>query len=932
MLKNHAAFRMILIGACLWPVSHVSADVLSSTVTEDLREPTGTYDTDAPTLLNMKLKTVISEGACVTGDYSGCTLNDVLNDIDSSDDFKPEIRVHMTADDYPDDGLSSNAELRQRGSTSRGAPQKSFRVKLDKRIDLWRGERRIQLLKSFWDFSRIRNKLSYDLFVDIPNLPSMRTQFVKLRIEDQGVTENYGLYTQVEHFGKEYLRRRGWDDDSGVYKSENFYFKMDSAFALDENGEPIDEDAFEELMEIKRGDDHRAFVAMLEDLNNPDLDFESQVFDKYYNKDNYLTWFAVNILLDNYDTNFHNYYLYNPKGTEKFYFVPWDYDLSLGALFDTNESQRTDLARWIQSHANWWGQEIHQQFLRQPGNLDLLKEAVREVKNKYLTRAKLQEKADSYYDIVFPLISSQPDIRRLYLGDTDPEKIAAYNRIFSSLADRVEENYEQFLETIGDPMPFNLEEPEKNEAGGYTFKWSESESILGQTIRYDLEVSTSKQFDEDDLVVRETGIQGRRITIPWPYEAGRYYYRVIARDADAPTQYWQVAYDPIIMDDGSEAFGIVAFDATPDSADAFPVGVPDTASVNSGGSVVIDVLANDGGSGLYIAFSDPWSEKGGSVSISDNKINYSPKPGFTGTDRLWYDLADSQGRRTFSVVTITVSNDASSDYPVANLDYVDTTAGNSVVIDVLANDTGDGLYIAETDEWSEKGGSVFISNNKINYSPKPGFTGTDRLWYDIADSQGRRNFSEVTITVSGDDNTAYPVANRDYVSTTPGSTLVIDVLANDTGSGLVIDSTDPYSLKGGRVSIENNRIVYRPKSGFTGEDKLWYNMKDNQGRLNSARVTITVEAESAYPVAYADNITTSVGTAILFNPLENDTGTNLQVIDVDSGSEQGGTVEIVDGQLRYTPRSGFSGTDEFWYAMSDNQGRTNSAKVTVVVN
>ena len=65
------------------------------------------------------------------------------------DDFKPEIRVHMTADDYPDDGLVSNAEMRQRGATSRGAPQKSFRVKLDKEVDLWRGERRLQLIKSF---------------------------------------------------------------------------------------------------------------------------------------------------------------------------------------------------------------------------------------------------------------------------------------------------------------------------------------------------------------------------------------------------------------------------------------------------------------------------------------------------------------------------------------------------------------------------------------------------------------------------------------------------------------------------------------------------------------------------------------------------------------------------------------------------------------
>ena len=198
MFKSHTPFRMALLTACFLPATHLSADVLSSVTTPHLVEPVGIYDSSAPTLLNMRVKTVIGTGACVAGTYDGCTLNDVLNDIDGSDDFKPEIKVHMTADDFPDDGLVSNAELRQRGATSRGAPQKSFRVKLDSSDDLWRGERRIQLVKSFGDFSRIRNKLSYDLFADIPNLPSMQTQFVNFKVEDQGNVEDYGLYTHVE--------------------------------------------------------------------------------------------------------------------------------------------------------------------------------------------------------------------------------------------------------------------------------------------------------------------------------------------------------------------------------------------------------------------------------------------------------------------------------------------------------------------------------------------------------------------------------------------------------------------------------------------------------------------------------------------------------------------------------------------------------------
>ena len=836
MNKIHISFRVMLLAAFFLPFNNLSADVLSSTTTSELIEPNNTYDSGTPSLLNMRVKTVIEDGPCIVDNYVGCTLRDVLDDIDGNDDFKPEIKVHMTADDYPDDGLRSNAEMRQRGSTSRGAPQKSFRIKFDDDVALWRGEDRVQLLKSFWDFSRIRNKLSYDLFVDIPNLPSMRTQFVNFKVDDQGSVEDYGLYTQVEYVGKEYLLRRGWNKDSRLYKAENFYFRDTPAFNLDAAGEPLDEDAFEQFMEIKRGDDHRKFVTMVKDLNNPSLDFNSQVFNKYFNRDNYLTWFAVNILLDNYDTNFHNFYLYNPKGSQKFYFLPWDYDLTLGAVFDTGSVSRDSQARWTKSHANWWGQELHQQFLRQPGNLRLLREAMDEIKAKFLSPFKLQEKADSYYNIVFPMISRDPDIDKLYLGGSDPEKVAAYNRLFSSLASRVNRNYNQFAARIGDPMPFTLRDPVV-ENQNYRFSWSPSESLIGQTIRYDLEVSTSAKFESGTIVASRNGLQSTTVSIPWSYGTGRHYYRVTARDASLPERYLQVAYNQVSTSDGP-VYGVVSFNSTIGNNNTFPVGRPDTATTDQRTAITIDVLANDEGSGLVITNSNAYSEKGGRVSIVSNKIRYQPKSTFTGTDRLWYVFRDAAGRSTFSVATI---------------------------------------------------------------------------------------------TVTGTNTGAYPVGNPDNVSTAQNTRITIDVLANDTGSGLSITSSNPWSLKGGRVDITNNRIVYTPKQGFSGEDKLWYVFQDSQGRTNSSSATINVNSTSAYPVAITDNVAVTFNRSVTFNALSNDTGSGLRITEVNAYSVNGGRVAIVNGQLRYTPKTGFRGTDSFWYAIADSLNRTNSAKVSVTV-
>ena len=815
-----------LLTVCAYSTTSV-ADVLSSATTTELVEPAATYDSEA-SMLNMRVKTVIQAGSCLTGDYTGCTLNDVLDDVDGSDDFKPEIRVHMTADNYPDDGLVSNAEMHQQSATSRNVPQKSFRVKLDKTVGLWSGEGIIQLEKGFWDFSRIRNKLSHDLFIDIPNLPSMRSQFINFKVEDQGPEDDYGLYTQVEHFGEAYLTRRGWDKDSRVYKAKDFYFKTDPAFALNAAGVPLDKDAFGKKVEINAGNDHSNFANMLRDLNNPALNFNTEVFDKYFNKDNYLTWLSVNILLGNADTDTRNFYLYNPKGSEKFYFVPSDYSTALG-------SQGDNQPRSALSHANWWNQQIHKQFLRQPGNLDLLRKAVEEIKAKYLTREALQQKADSYYDLVFPLISTAPDIDDLYLGGSTSEKIAAYNLLFTSLADQVAVNYDQFVSKIGDPMLFWMYQPTATN-DDYQFTWTRSESLIGQAIAYDFEISTSVRFEADSIVVSRKGLQATSVTIPWNYASGNYFSRVIARDVNAPEQYWQAAINSVQTSSG-EVYGVIAFNATIDNSNDDVVGNPDNVSTSQNSAITIDVLANDIGTGLEIVSSNPWSQKGGTVAIADNKINYKPRNGFLGVDKLWYVLKNAQGRSNFSEVTITVSA-VSSANPVGTPDSVSTSSNTPVIIDVLANDIGAGLTLVSSNPWSSKGGNVSVANERIVYSPKQDFIGEDKLWYVFQDSQGRTNYSEVVINVTG--TAEYPVAISDDITTALNTVIFFDALANDTGVGLQITEVNDYSVNGGRVAIVDGGLRYTPKPNYIGADSFWYSIADSLGRTNAVEVTVTV--------------------------------------------------------------------------------------------
>ena len=370
----------------------------------------------------------------------------------------------------------------------------------------------------------------------------------------------------------------------------------------------------------------------------------------------------------------------------------------------------------------------------------------------------------------------------------------------------------------------------------------------------------------------------------------------------------------------------------------FPNAVDDTATSTNSAAVTINVLANDTGNGKGLVEANQYSQKGGTTRLSDNRIIYTPKSGFSGTDVFWYVMEDDQGRTNSAKVTIavTASNNGSNAYPTATADNVSVTGSATVTIDALANDNGTGLTLNTLNAWSQKGGNVAVVSNKITYKPKAGYNGSDKIWYSFTDVRGRTNSGVVNITVSGNNGSSnvYPTATADNVTTPTGVQTTIDVLANDTGNGLVLNAPNAWSWKGGTVSLSNNKLVYRSKANFTGQDKIWYTFKDSQNRSNSGQVNITVTAgtSSAFPIANPDNYTTARNTAKTLDILANDTPTGGVAIDtLYAYTAKGGTTVKTNGKVRYTPKTGFTGEDNFWYVMIDAQGRKNSAQVKINV-
>ena len=536
MLKKDFLTYLFFVGI----IPSVTFATVFNPLPTDIHEPDSIYSSNPANMLRVDLRTVIGAGPCVAGDYSGCTLEDVNNDTDKTDDFEPEIKVHFQSDDFPDDGKVSNATLRLRGGASRLEDLKSYRIKLDSKKVLWRGERKLQINKHLSDLTRIKNKLSFDLMQKIPNLPSLRTQFVHMYLDNK----DYGLYTHVENVGKEYLLRRGFHKNSNVYKAYHLDFKLHPKLALDANGQPLDIKGFEYILEQKRGKDSKKLLEMLNAVNNYNNNFKNDVLDKYFNVNNLLTWEAVNILMGNTDVTTSNFYILNPKGKDTFYFLPWDYDSTWGYDWQPTIVEGDYVpGRRYRGPQNLWATEIGKRFLMQPGAITQLKRAVEEIKNNYLTPAKIQTLTNSYYNLVYPLLNQAPDLD--YLDSNQPTEallFEEYNRIYSELASTVETNYQRFLKDLNAPMPFHMNTP-YIEGNDIVFEWEKSFDLQGDNITYDLEIATSYKFEPNSIKFHVNNLATNGFRTTWMLPKGTYYFRIIARDSVNPQENWQGSFE-----------------------------------------------------------------------------------------------------------------------------------------------------------------------------------------------------------------------------------------------------------------------------------------------------------------------------------------------------------------------------------------------------
>ena len=284
-----------------------------------------------------------------------------------------------------------------------------------------------------------------------------------------------------------------------------------------------------------------------------------------------------------------------------------------------------------------------------------------------------------------------------------------------------------------------------------------------------------------------------------------------------------------------------------------PLTVPDSATVDEGGTVNITVLANDTArdnpinSASVTVVTPPTN--GTATVNSSGVIQYIHNGSETTADSFTYRVSDTTGL-TSAITTVSLGVVPVNEPPVAVNDSKSIASNIQAIIDLAANDfdVDDGLDLSGIVIGTAPArGTLTIHNDgTVTYVHDGSESVQDSFTYRIKDKSGALS-NEATVSLSIELINQPPVANPDSATiSTPGGQIVIDLAANDNDPdgglnlGSIVIKTPPTN---GTVSvIGDGTIRYTHGGGTSTTDSFTYQIRDFAGLLsNEALVSITIE-------------------------------------------------------------------------------------------
>ena len=334
----------------------------------------------------------------------------------------------------------------------------------------------------------------------------------------------------------------------------------------------------------------------------------------------------------------------------------------------------------------------------------------------------------------------------------------------------------------------------------------------------------------------------------------------------------------------------------------------------------------------------------------------------SGTYNVVVTATDLAGASVTSSGTIVVTNPAP--IPLVGLAV---TGNEDVPIDIsaaaLAVIDPDGDTVTVTGASALHGTVTINANGSLRYTANADYNGIDTITYQVKDADGATATGYVAVTVLPvidlptlklpsvillAEDTPLVFANilgqHLEVGNVDGDLLDLRIsvpagllsLTNSTGVSLSEGSTTGSSVLhfSGTTAAVNaalNNLVYTPAADYNGP----LNITIGLGHLTAGILTVnTLLPITIAPVVdiVDDHVSTVTNAAVSFNVLANDSFENAgRLVDSHTDPLHGSITIDAQGNVTYTPTSGYTGSDSFTYTVKSN-GTYETATVTLAIN
>ncbi|MFP2904749.1 CotH kinase family protein [Pyxidicoccus sp. 3LFB2] len=233
------------------------------------------------------------------------------------------------------EGVRVTGRLRYRGASTRELPQKSYKLELDPGQEL--GDRdHFELLASWLDGGKLTEKFAVDLYRAL-GLPVPKARYVRVSVNGA----HQGLYLDMEHVGKDWLKHHGRERDASIYRCGHRNCELTLR--------PGPHQAF---FEKKTNEDtgREDLTAFLTWVNRSDDASFEEALERHVDVEAYLGNLAADALISNHVIEDSRSYWVHELRKDRWTYVPWDLNNARMLYWRTwNPASKPVVDRWPQA-------------------------------------------------------------------------------------------------------------------------------------------------------------------------------------------------------------------------------------------------------------------------------------------------------------------------------------------------------------------------------------------------------------------------------------------------------------------------------------------------------------------------------------------------------------------------------------------------------